>query len=261
MFDTIAGIIVGVSLVLPGFIIADLAEARRAQRLARSDWELVLRALIYALVLQSVVLLTGWTTWLISDAGLLRHGKHGAKPIWESHVGAIALYVVIVILVAPTIVGLVLGWILRRAESRGSLSWIHYALGGRDARDAWDYIFLRYGAGFVLVHLKPGVPERSPFLVGKFGRTSWAAQTPAASRDVYFEEVWPAEADGQIVNEFAVERGVWLDSEQIDAMFFMNPPGEPRSLRERLGEWWQHCLERDREYLAQQLGQRPPSPE
>ncbi|MGA2014782.1 MAG: hypothetical protein ABSH51_30235 [Solirubrobacteraceae bacterium] len=48
MFDTLAGIIVGLLLVLPGFIIVDLAEARRAQRSDRSDWELVLRALIYA---------------------------------------------------------------------------------------------------------------------------------------------------------------------------------------------------------------------
>ena len=98
MFDTVAGIIVGVSVVLPGFIIADLAEARRAQRLARSDWELVLRALIYALVLQSLVLLTGWTTWLIDTAGLLKHAKPGATPLWENHVDAIALYVVVVIL-------------------------------------------------------------------------------------------------------------------------------------------------------------------
>lgn len=36
VFDTVAGIIVGVRLVLPGFIIADLADARRAQRPARS---------------------------------------------------------------------------------------------------------------------------------------------------------------------------------------------------------------------------------
>jgi uncharacterized protein DUF6338 len=236
VFDTVAGIILGVSLVLPGFIIADLAEARRAQRLARSDWELVLRALIYALVLQSLVLLTGWTTWLIDTAGLLKHAKPGVRPLWESHVDAIALYVVVVILLAPTIIGLLLGWVLRRAESRGSLTWIHYALGGRDARDAWDYIFLRYGAGFVLIHRKPGADDGSRFLVGKFGRTSWAAQTPAASRDVYFEEVWPASAEGQINDEFAVRRGVWLDSEQIDALFFMEPPDAPPPFRERVRE-------------------------
>lgn len=226
-----------ISLVLPGFIIADLAEARRAQRSARSDWELVLRALIYALVLQSIVLLTGWTTQLIDTAALLKHAKPGMTPTWEHHVGAIAVYVVVVILLAPTIIGLGLGWILRRAEGRGSLTWIHYALGGRDARDAWDYIFQRYGAGFILVHLKPGHEERHSFIVGKFGRTSWAAQTPTTARDVYFEEVWPANADGQITEEFAVRRGVWLDSSQIDAMFFIDPPGAPSRFRHRAGGW------------------------
>jgi hypothetical protein len=237
VFNTIAAIIVAISLVLPGFIIADLAEARRAQRSARSDWELVLRALIYALVLQSLVLLTGWTTQLIDTAGLLKHAKPGMTATWEQHVDAIALYVVVVILLAPTIIGLALGWVLRRAEGRGSLTWIHYALGGRDARDAWDYIFQRYGAGFILVHLKPGDEQRHAFIVGKFGRTSWAAQTPTTARDIYFEEVWPASSDGQITEEFAVRRGVWLDSSQIDAMFFIEPPGAPPRLRHRARDW------------------------
>lgn len=239
MFDTVAAINVAISLVLPGFIVVDLAEARRAQPQARSDWELVLRALIYALVLQSAVLLTGWTTRLIDTAGLLRHAKLGARPIWEAHVGAIALWVLVVILLAPTVIGLLLGWFLRHAERRGNLTWIHYALGGRDARDAWDYIFLRYGAGFVLVHRKPGASPDSQFLVGKFGRASWAPQTPSASRDIYFEEVWPAAADGQITDEFAVRRGVWLNSSEIDAMFFMEPPDAPPP-------WHQQAKERAR---------------
>jgi hypothetical protein len=259
VFDTVAGIIVGVSLVLPGFIIADLAEARRAQRPARSDWELVLRALIYALVLQSLVLVTGWTTWLVDTAGLLKHAKPGARPLWEGHGDAIALYVVVVILIAPTIIGLALGWVLRRAERRGSLTWIHYALGGRDARDAWDYIFLRYGAGFVLIHRKPGADGDSQFLVGKFGRASWAPQTPATSRDIYFEEVWPANAHGQISDEFAVRRGVWLDSAQIDALFFMEPPSAPLPFHERIGGLLRVCWRRLRGQSALSSASPPDS--
>ncbi len=127
MFETVAAIIVAICLVLPGFIIADLAEARRAQPQARSDWELVLRALIYALLLQSAVLLTGWTTRLIDTAGLLRHAAHGMRPTWESHTAAIALWVLVVILIAPTVLGLMLGWFLRRAERHGNLTWFHYA--------------------------------------------------------------------------------------------------------------------------------------
>jgi hypothetical protein len=233
VFETVAAIIVAISLVLPGFIIADLAEARRAQPQARSDWELVLRALIYALVLQSAVLLTGWTTQLIDAAGLLRHAAAGMRPTWESHIGAIVLWVLVVILIAPTVLGLLLGWFLRRAERHGNLTWFHYALGGRDARDARDYIFLRYGSGFVLIHRKGASDPAGRYLVGKFGRASWAPQTPSSSRDIYFEEVWPAAADGQITDEFAVRRGVWLHSSDIEALFFIEPPDAPGPWHER----------------------------
>jgi hypothetical protein len=191
----------------------------------------------------------------------LRGGSGARRPEpWEGHVDAIALYVIVVILIAPTIIGLALGWVLRRAERRGSLTWIHYALGGRDARDAWDYIFLRYGAGFVLIHRKPGADEDSQFLVGKFGRASWAPQTPATSRDIYFEEVWPANAAGQISDEFAVRRGVWLDSAQIDALFFMEPPGALPRFRERVSELLGVCwrLIRGQSLLSRAS---PPSPE
>ena len=53
---------------------------------------------------------------------------------------------------------------------------------------------------------------------------------------MYFEEVWPASAEGQINDEFAVRRGVWIDSEQIDALFFIEPPDASPSFREHMGE-------------------------
>jgi hypothetical protein len=161
-------------------------------------------------------------------------------PTWEHHVGAIALYVVVVILLAPTIIGLVLG--LDPPPCRGprfaDLGPLRARRPRRTRRVGLNLpIFQRYGAGFILVHLKPGDEQRHSFIVGKFGRTSWAAQTPTTARDVYFEEVWPADADGQITEEFAVRRGVWLDSSQIDAMFFIDPPGAPPRFRHRAGEW------------------------
>jgi hypothetical protein len=44
--DTLLGLALAVAFVLPGFVIADLAETRRATRTARSDLELVLRGLV-----------------------------------------------------------------------------------------------------------------------------------------------------------------------------------------------------------------------
>jgi hypothetical protein len=70
VFSTLVAVIFAVGLVLPGFITADLAEAGRASRVRRSDWELVLRALVYALVLHTAVFLAGWTPQLLEDLGI-----------------------------------------------------------------------------------------------------------------------------------------------------------------------------------------------
>jgi hypothetical protein len=115
-----------VALVLPGFVIADLAESRRATRAARSDLELVLRALAYALILQAAVAATGWTAHLAHDL----RGKNA----WEHHLGELAAFGLVMGVVVPTIVGLLLSSWLRRAEQTGELRVWHYALGAITAR-------------------------------------------------------------------------------------------------------------------------------
>ena len=222
MFSTLVGVIVAVGLVLPGFIVADLAEAGRASRASQSDWELVLRALTYALVLHTLVFVVGWTPQVLGDLGVTG-GRHGPKP-WVGHADAIALYVGVVLVTAPTLIGMGLSRLLRRAEACGQLNAVHHALGGRDARDAWDFAFQRFGSGFVLVHLKPGVEQRSPFLVAKWGLSSWATQTPSETKDVFFEEIWPSDAHGQVSEEYAEPRGMWVSIDQVDALYFIDPP-------------------------------------
>jgi hypothetical protein len=219
VFNTLYGVIAAVLLVLPGFIVADLAETRRARPPDRSAWELVLRALAYALVLQIAVGLTGWTPQIVEDL------ESGGS--WREHMDAVALYLSAVVLVFPTIVGLALSWFLRRAEIKGRLTTLHYALGGRDARLAWDYIFQRYGSGFVVVTLKENLDTRSSHLVAKFGEGSWATMTPSDCRDVYFEEIWPADATGQITQQFVAPRGMWVSVDQIDNLHFVDPPDPP----------------------------------
>lgn len=66
VFSSVIAVVAAVALVLPGFIVADRAETNRASRGKRTDWELVLRALSYALVLQTVVFCLGWTPQLPS---------------------------------------------------------------------------------------------------------------------------------------------------------------------------------------------------
>lgn len=213
--STFAELLIAVAFVLPGFITADLAETRRA-RPRRTDPELVLRALTYALLIQGAVALTGWTGQLIEDTD---SGQN-----WSEHVSAIVLFVVVVTIVGPTLLGLGLNALLRHAERQGNLTPFHYALGGRDARQGWDYIFERFGGGFVFLTLKEGVEDRPSFLIAKFGDYSWAPQQLSEVHDVYFEEIWIADSSGQIVGEFEEQRGLWLCLEQIDMIQFIDPP-------------------------------------
>lgn len=228
--STFAELLIAVAFVLPGFITADLAETRRARPQKRTDPELILRALTYALLIQGFVALTGWTSQLVSDTD----SGHN----WSEHVSAIVLFVTVVVIVGPTLLGLLLSSLLRRAEQRGNLSPLLYALGGRDARQGWDFIFERFGGGYVFLTLRPGVAERPSFFVAKFSDRSWAPQQPSGALDVYFEEIWLADANGQITGEFAEPRGLWVSLDQIDMMQFIDPPSGPgprRTLWQRLG--------------------------
>jgi Family of unknown function (DUF6338) len=213
--STFTELLIAVAFVLPGFIMADLAETKRA-RPRRTEPELILRALTYTLLIQGAVALTGWTGQLIADT------DSGER--WDEHVTAIVLFVFVVVIVVPTLLGLGLNALLRRAERRGNLSPLDYALGGRDARQGWDYVFERFGGGFVFLTLKEGVEGRPPFLVAKFGDYSWAPQQLSDVHDVYFEEIWIADASGQITGEFEERRGLWLCLDQIDMIQFIDPP-------------------------------------
>jgi hypothetical protein len=208
VFDTVAQIAFAVALILPGFIVVQLSERRRPATPAGGDLELILRGLVYALIIQAVGALTGWLPGLAHKVD----SKHVAD-----HLGALAAYGLLLCVLAPTLLGLALGWLLRRAESRGALHWWHYALGGRDARRAWDYMFSRHNGAWMRVYLKDPPSTGPVAIVGKYGTQSWAAQSPAEP-DLYLQEVWATDEGGQVPQE-ALEQGslggMWIDGAQI----------------------------------------------
>ena len=103
----------------------------------------------------------------------------------------------VVCILIPTIIGLLLGTWLRAAEADGALHWWHYALGGRDARRAWDYAFSQHNGSWVRIVLRDPAEGGPASILGKFGKRSWASQSPAEP-DLYLQEVWPADRDGQV---------------------------------------------------------------
>lgn len=208
MFDAVAQIAFAIALILPGFLVVQLSERRRPSTPAGGDLELVLRGLVYALIIQSFAAVTGWLPSLVDDL---------ADQGWKDHLHAAALDGLAVCVAVPTAIGLGLGKVLSDAEAEGSLEWWHYALGGRDARRAWDYMFSRHNGAWIRVYFKGPVSGRAPAMIGKYGTHSWASQSPA-DPDLYLQEVWPADEDGQVAEDVFNEGsagGLWIDGEQI----------------------------------------------
>jgi hypothetical protein len=185
-----------------------LSERRRPSRPPGGDLELVLRGLVYALIIQSAAALS---TWLPHLAHKLTHGHI------TDHFSALAAYALVVCVAVPTVIGLLLGTWLRNAESGGPLKWWHYALGGRDARRAWDYAFSQHDGSWVRVVLRDAPPDAPTAFLGKFGRRSWAAQSPS-DPDLYLQDVWPTGDDGRISEE-QLQQGsqgsMWISADQI----------------------------------------------
>jgi hypothetical protein len=213
VFSTLVAVISILALVLPGFVIADLQRRKRATVAADSDWELVLRALSYSLILHLIV--SPWTRSLVLK---LHDGN------WQAHLDALVLYGTVVLVAAPVAIGLGLNELLLRAERSGrNLRWWHYALGARDARESWDFIFQRIEQGrWIVVKLKS-----ARAIAGKLGRGSWVSQSPApGGHDLWLQEIWSVNDFGQPAAMIQPRQGMWVAREQIDALFVIEPPAD-----------------------------------
>jgi hypothetical protein len=218
MLGTPIAILAAVALLMPGFIVAELALAGSAKA-RRSDLELALRALAYTVVLHLVFV---WWT-----ASLVR--RIGSTDRWPDHVGALVLYVAVVLIVVPVLVGSALNSLLVRVErSDGSPNRWMAALGAGASRDAFDYAFqqVRELGAWVVLELV-GHTEQAPRLVGGvLGRRSATGQTPQA-HDVYLEALYTVSKDPEglwtLDERVQPERGVYVPATQIARIDLLLP--------------------------------------
>jgi hypothetical protein len=207
MFDTAVSVLVVVAFVLPGFVIARLAQVGRARDAAESDWALILRALGYAVLLHGVALF--WTAHLYNKI-------HGSSEAWTHHVWAVTAYAGVLLVALPAGIGLTLGTILNRAEQRGRLAWWHHLLGATDVRDAWDYAFqLMERETFLIVRTD------KELVAGRYTTRSWAGRTPSP-HDLFLEEVWLL-VDDVIVEPMEPPYGVWIPASSIRDVYISRP--------------------------------------
>jgi hypothetical protein len=211
MLDTFLSLVIVAAAVLPGFIAAELTQRGRAVAVGDSQSTL-LHALFYAVLIN---LVWSWRTWQLAQN--LTGGN------WQHHLAELVVWVILVLLVSPVVLGLTINAVLRKAEQKGTLSWWHYALGGRDSRDAWDYSFQRAAANgaWVLVHLKGGDPDYPRMVLGKYGQHSAVGQTPAA-HDLFLQELWSVDVDGNPVAPIEPSRSMWVAIAEIAEIYFLN---------------------------------------
>jgi len=216
MPSTLIGLAIAIAFVLPGFITADLAESRRASKASRSDLELVLRGLFWALVIQGAVAALGWTQTIVEDVS--------SGDDWQHHLGELATFSIVVGVIIPTILGLLLSVWLRSSEQRGQLRFWHYALGARDYRKAWDFVFGRQDGTYLLLSL--GEDGKTKHFLGKYGPNSYATQAPTDPAELFLEEVWPSDETGVVdaeTLEREPKRGLWVNTDHIDRLEILDP--------------------------------------
>jgi hypothetical protein len=211
MLSTVVAVFAVVGLVLPGFVVAELSRAERAQSGSQSDFELILRALFYALLIH--LLFSPWTAWLVRTI-------HGGED-WTHHLAALVPYGVALLIVTPAALGTGLNAWLRRAERAGTLNRLHALAGARDARDAFDFVFgqLEREGRYVLVRRR----DSEHLLAGTFGPDSWAGKAPEP-HDLYLEELRSVSADGAVGPPLEPRHGVWIACDAIAEVFVVEPP-------------------------------------
>lgn len=169
-----------IALLLPGFIIVELSTARGA-RASRSDLELALRALTYALLVH--LIFSAWTAQLVQ-----RIESPGA---WREHLGAMVSYSAVVLVAAPVVLGVLANLAIAKVERRdGPAPLWAAAIGAGEARDAYDFMWQRVsGDGtWVIVELVGHTTAEPRLVGGLYGRQSAAGQTPAG-HDLYLQRL------------------------------------------------------------------------
>jgi len=215
MLDALLSMVVAVGVALPGFVAGELTRRDRAVAAYGDGQSTLLQALFYAVLIH---LVWSWRSWTL--------GQELSGPQWQPYLGGLVVWVLLVVVVSPVMLGLSINYLLRHAEEKGSLSWWHSALGGQDARDAWDFAFQQAASkgAWVLVSLKDGSAQCPRMLLGKYGERSASGQTPA-EHDLFLQELWSVDESGQPVEALDPPSALWVSKTEISAIYFPEHPG------------------------------------
>lgn len=244
MPETLTGLVLLVVFLMPGFVLVSASKRDKFYK-PRSDLDFILRGLACSLIVHLAFF--WWTAHLYGDirehaADANRTRLEGAQAagegaaqfttynprvsaldVWSDEVGELFLYGLVVVALAPIILGTLLGRYLRRLEFEGGkLPWWGDLLGAgtTDPPRAWDALPSQLGAGgWVVVRLR----DSGNVIGGKTGTNSMV--NLGTDPDVLIEELWWLDEFGNPLQAIEPRRAAWLARDRIESLVVI-PPGE-----------------------------------
>lgn len=222
MPSTVQALLIFALVLVPGFLF--MAALRRSvSNLDRSDLRLLLGTIPAGLLCHLCVF--PWT------ARLLRVYLDNPKQLLEESLPSeIAAWAAVTVFVLPIGLGAGLAWIIKRPRVNRFLERFGYGYINL-LPSAWEYIFDKQEGYYVRIHLK----SDGVIIGGIYSTDSFAADPPRPS-DIYIEEVWYLDADGNFTQPLPTTRGAWVSQEAISYVEFFAGRDPNETFEEQIDE-------------------------
>lgn len=127
----------------------------------------------------------------------------------------VLIWTVTTIFVVPLALGLLLGFLSRLHWVDRCLAWIGFSYVQR-LPSAWDYVAGLNEGFYVRVHLR----DSDRIVGGVYGTSSFASDERDAV-DLYLEELWVLDEDGEFIAPVPTTRGAWIPRESAEFIEFL----------------------------------------
>lgn len=205
-----------IALILsPGYLFTTVVRRSVAYAWETSELRLVLTTITAGTLIQ----LLGTP---LGTIGLINHYFAGTL---MQNLSDLLKWALLVCVALPVLSGAFFGWLIARTPVDHVLE--KFGLGFYDRTpSAWDYAAQEHDGVWVRIHLK----DNLGIIAGKFGQDSFASLDPKRP-DIYLQEAWLVDADGNFVTPVVDSLGVWVAHDVMAYAHFLEGAEEPHAKR------------------------------
>lgn len=220
MPSTIQALMIFALVLVPGFLFM-IPFRRSVSNLEHSDLRFLLATIPAGALTHVLVFL--WTVRLLKiyldDPHYLLRTSTAAE---------LVSWAFLTIFLLPISLGTGLGLVVNLRAVNNALERIGYGYINL-LPSAWEYVFDKREGYYVRIHLKDG----GGLLGGVYSIDSFAADPPQPS-DIYIEQVWLLDDEGNFLQPLPTTRGAWVSQESIAYIEFFE--GREDSQQERIND-------------------------